>query len=46
MTVTPLKQLNPIEMIDPGQVTSVTGTAYVAGVLPIKVGIIKIFNLQ
>ena len=37
VTTTPVKHLQPIEMTDPGHVTKITGTAFVAGVLPIKV---------
>ncbi|XP_072024002.1 RNA 3'-terminal phosphate cyclase-like [Amphiura filiformis] len=36
VTTTPVKHLKPIEMMDPGHVTKITGTAFVAGVLPIK----------
>lgn len=33
----PLKQLQPITMTEPGQVTKITGMAFVAGVLPFHV---------
>lgn len=37
VTITvPIHQLKPVEMLDPGRVTKITGRAFVAGVLPIK----------
>jgi len=38
--VYPTKQLTPVVMMDPGNVTRIYGRAYVAGVLPIRVGIL------
>lgn len=35
--ITPVKQIKPIILLDRGEITKVTGVAYVAGQLPIKV---------
>lgn len=35
--VEPIQQLNPVNLVDFGQVTQVRGEAFVAGVLPFKV---------
>jgi len=35
--VNPVRHINPIDMMDPGKVTSVTGWCFVAGSLPMKV---------
>ena len=37
VTVQPVSQLKAVEMVDPGSVIKITGTAFVAGVLPVKV---------
>lgn len=47
LTVQPVKHcLQPITLLDRGQVTRIYGKAYVAGVLPIKVGIIFIIFIM
>ena len=38
VTALPVRCLHAVDMTDVGQVTRVTGRAFVAGVLPIKVG--------
>ncbi|XP_059057586.1 RNA 3'-terminal phosphate cyclase-like isoform X2 [Achroia grisella] len=36
MTITPIKRLNSITLLDPGTVSTVKGISFVAGVLPLK----------
>ena len=38
VTVNPVKQLKPLVLLQRGTLSKITGRAYVAGVLPFKVG--------
>ena len=38
VTVNPVKQLKPLQLLQRGTLSKITGRAYVAGVLPFKVG--------
>ena len=38
VTVNPIKQLKPLQLLQRGLLSKITGRAYVAGVLPFKVG--------
>ena len=38
VTVNPVKQLKPLQLLQSGTLSKITGRAYVAGVLPFKVG--------
>ena len=41
MTVEPLKQLRPLQLLEVGSLARITGRAFVAGVLPFKVNIFQ-----
>ena len=38
VTVNPVKQLKPLQLLQRGTLSKITGCAYVAGVLPFEVG--------
>ena len=42
LTINPIKSLEPVILLERGNVLRVTGCAYVAGVLPFKVGSLEI----
>ena len=44
ITVEPINQLKAVTMIDSGAIIKVTGQAFVAGVLPIKVDLLYLPN--
>ena len=41
--MSPVKQLNPINLTDRGSVTKIYGRAFVAGVLPFKVSCLEVY---
>lgn len=42
--MSPVKQLNPINLTDRGSVTKIHGRAFVAGVLPLKVSCLDVLG--
>ena len=45
MTVNPVKQLRPLQLLERGPLTRITGRAFVAGVLPFRVSYLQL-NFQ